>query len=393
MQKSFYSGTLSAVGSTTYYVDPSQFKSHSGNYAFKPKNYTGPGYTAVRVAPDGNYVGKTTAYPSIPLQAWQTNTALELQNIVYPDGTPKNSSYAQQQLASQQETANARIKLSQLERQYNLYVTQGRLNEAAAIQQEIEQLQHKYFPSEIQTAEIRNANASIGALQGPLRNISISAQGHATAAERQRLAILAELQALVALGRVSGAGAGGAPVPPPPPPPARHGGGGGPRVSPRATPAPPTVTGSPTAPTPSLGGTTPSSSTTLTTPSPATAVAPPTVGVGSSDIDSKTEEIILNQVTRDLSLPSTTYTSIPQFLDDIYTATGKEQKVKLAVAATALETVKGTNEGKQYLLQLALIARGRNPSEINSARAKVNMGSTSTYKGFLRKVDEYLTRL
>jgi hypothetical protein len=106
MQMNPYSSGLSAIASTTTFVNPSQFKSHSQHYSFNPKNYGGKGYTT----------GKTTPYPSLPLQGWQTNTFLELQNIVYPDGVPKNASHAQQQISSDQEQKAARTKLTQLER-------------------------------------------------------------------------------------------------------------------------------------------------------------------------------------------------------------------------------------------------------------------------------------
>lgn len=178
---------LSAVSSTTKEVNAPKFVKHSSNFKFDKNNYSGRGYTT----------GRYPVWPLKKAEPWQTNTSIELAQIVYPDGTRKNASVAQSKISGEQELASARIKIDQL----------TRLGTPEALA-EAEKLQHRYFPSEIQVNELR-------ALQPPLRNLGISAAGHALAAERQRQDILDELRVLSGLSRVT---AGIVPRPPPAPP-------------------------------------------------------------------------------------------------------------------------------------------------------------------------------
>lgn len=172
---------LSAVASTTQAINPSQFVDHQGHFGYNTLNYKGAGYV---VRP-----GFASQRSRVPVQGvrseassggggWRTNTELELEQIVYPDGVRKNASQVQQELSQEQQQQMARKRIEQL--------MQSNSPEAL---REIEMLQHKYFPSEILAAEAR-------AQKEESKKIHITAEGHAKQAEESRQAILKELEAL-----------------------------------------------------------------------------------------------------------------------------------------------------------------------------------------------------
>lgn len=176
-----HSQGLTARASTNYPVNMPEFMTHQGNFGYNPMNYKGPGYVvrpgfaSQRARPQ---VQGVRSQASSGGGGWRTNTELELEQIVYPDGVRKNASQVQQELSQEQQQAQARKRIEQL--------MQSNSPEAL---KEIEMLQHKFFPSEILAAEAR-------AQKEESKKIHITAEGHAKQAEESRQAILKELEAL-----------------------------------------------------------------------------------------------------------------------------------------------------------------------------------------------------
>lgn len=185
-QSVLHSHGLNARASTNYPVNPPEFQNHQGNYKYNALNYKGPGYV---VRP--GYASQRALVPTEGVRSqassrgegWLSNTQLELEQVVYPDGVRKNSSHAQQEIYQDQTLMRVKARIDSL--------MKIGTKEALA---EIEMLQHRYFPSEKVTSETQK--------------IHVSAAGHAAAAESQRQEILDELRALRIRGLVGGGGGG-----------------------------------------------------------------------------------------------------------------------------------------------------------------------------------------
>lgn len=359
---------LSAIASTTSYINPSVFQRTNFTFSEKIGTKTGDGFVAQ----------KKPIYPLLPLLPWQTNTALELQQIVYPDGVAKNSSAAQAKVADDQEKAAARVKIDALQKQARIAPAALRND----LLNQIEEIQHKYFASELNVNELRANQRAIG-------NIQVSAQGHAVAAEAQRQGILNELRVLSASGLVRGIpSAPPAPIPRPAPVPFPR---PAPVPFPSSGPAPsgpvPLASSTPASSAPSL----PISSPSTFGPSPAAPPSPPASQTGSAvvpfDLDYKQEGTTLDRIVFKAKLPSKPM-STQALIDMIASETDiARQKNILSVAARSLDKIDKKPEPVVYFLyQLALIQQGLDPSEYTNLKIDKRI---STYETIRKVVNNY----
>ena len=160
------------------------------------------------------WAARNTAAP-LPANAiggisWESNTALELSNVVYPDGTKKSESNAQQEVNQGLKERGIRNKVAYLN-------ALARGGDKDALDQ-AEQLSRENFAQEHQANLLQSQINEIQALQMGSKQIKVSSEGHAKKAESERQAIIDELQKLRAQGLVRGAPAAGGGVPGPAPP-------------------------------------------------------------------------------------------------------------------------------------------------------------------------------
>lgn len=357
---------LSAIASTTSYINPSVFRRTNFNFNEKIGTKTGDGFVAQR----------KPIYPSLPLLPWQTNTALELQQIVYPDGVAKNGSAAQAKVADDQEKAAARVKIDALQRQARIAPAALRND----LLNQIEEIQHKYFASELNVNELRANQRAIG-------NIQVSAQGHAVAAEAQRQGILNELRVLSASGLVRGIPSA-PPVPIPRPAPVPFPSSSKPIPFPGSGPAP-SASSTPASSAPSLAVSSPSTF----GPSPAAPPSPPASQTGSAvvpfDLDYKQESTTLDRIVFKAKLPSKPM-STQALIDMIASETDiARQKDILSVAARSLDKIdKKPDPVVYFLYQLALIQQGLDPSEYTNLKIDKRISTYETIKKVVKNYND-----
>jgi hypothetical protein len=341
---------LSAIASTTSYINPSVFRRTNYNFNEKIGTKTGDGFVAK----------KKPIYPSLPLLPWQTNTALELQSIVYPDGVVKNGSAAQAKINDDQEKMTARVKIDTLQKQARIAPAALRND----LLNQIEEIQHKYFASELNVNELR-------ANQGAIRNIQVNASGHALAAEAQRQGILNELRVLSASGLVrSIPSAPPVPFPPAGSKPIPFPSSSKPIPFPGSGPVPsgsaPSASSTPASSAPSLPTLSPN---TTYGPSPPAPPSPPGSSQAKSRVIPKTltyddEDTALESISFKAGMLSTKPANTQQLIDLIESETDKSRKDDiLNIAINDLDKVKKTPAVVYYLYQLALIKQGLNPNE------------------------------
>lgn len=307
-----------------------------GSYNFGPRagKYTGPGYGPAQ----------GPVYPSWRGGSWQSNTSIELSNIVYPDGTPRVASAAQSKLVDSNDKEAARVKIEALQKQANAPgINAARRAELVA---EIEKIQQQYFAAELALNEMRAGRGAI----------TISAEGHARAAERQRQEILDELR------RLTGRGL-------PPPPPAFS--------TPATTPA--FSTPAPAASSPMIFGRTPEVKSDDESVSAKTGRAPAEIGYPEED---KAMENIAISAQMNVK-PIDTQELIDML--SVSTNTARKQEI-LKLASEQLDQLPKSDAVVYRLYQLALLSEGLDPNEYSNM--KIDRRVTK-YKAILGKVRTY----
>lgn len=361
---------------TTFYVKPASFTKTNTVFSEKIGYQTGRGFI----------VKKYPIYPQRKLQGWQTNTFLELSQIVYPDGSLRNASAAQERLAAEKEQALASAKIGELRSRAAITPPGAALQ---AIQQQIDELESKYFPDRQRHAqanaqhadvmnEMKDNRAAVGGIQ-------VSVDGHARNAEAQRQGILNELKLLVAQGLVSGR------IPTAPPLPGAA--SSAPPLSGAASTAPPKK--APVAfPVPSSPTTTaPPSTMGSTASSPALSQYSTLTSATGAIASSFPEEAKILD-----SIETAVQTKFSNFDEIISTLTlgslSKADQAQLSIlAAGELDRLDNRSKSKaviDYMTQIALIQAGGNPADFRKVKIPGQVKKLSTIKD---NVKDYLRKI
>lgn len=167
--------SLQAVASTSRAVGVPEFRRTNFQLPEKYGRYTGDGL-----------VTKPPVYPMRRVGSWAANTSLELGNVVYPDGMPKNSSIAQSKLSDEKERASAAAKIGDLQQRLTFVPIAVR----PQIQAQIDELKQKYFPGQL--AEEKNLARHMDLVAEMKSNKSV--------ASNERASIYNQLKAIAKVG-------------------------------------------------------------------------------------------------------------------------------------------------------------------------------------------------